>query len=90
MFAGCKYSVTELGLLEARGLFFWRASTNLGIPQIVSHHPSLSLVITATPIFTHFQLCNSLKGGNLRDLDASQMRIFDSIWYIHMLGLKLL
>ena len=35
-----KFSVTKRGLLEARGLFFWRASANLGIPQIVSHHPA--------------------------------------------------
>ena len=73
----CKYSVTELGLLEARGLFFWRASANLGIPQIVSHQPSLSLVITTTPIspiFNFFALCNSL---NLIGLDVKcQMRIF--------------
>ena len=72
----CKYSVTELGLLEARGLFFWRASANLGIPQIVSHQPSLSLVITTTlisPIFNFFALCNSL---NLIGLDGSQMHIF--------------
>ena len=73
----CKYSVTELGLLEAWGLFFWRASANLGIPQIVSHQPSLSLVITTTlisPIFNFFALCNSL---NLIGLDVKcQMRIF--------------
>ena len=75
---GVEYSVTELRLLEARGLFFWRARANLGIPQIVSHHPCLSLVITTTPIspiFNFFALCNSL---NLIGLDVEcQMRIFN-------------
>ena len=53
-----KFSVTKRGLLEARGLFFWRASANLGIPQIVSHHPAFLFSSPQTHFrpFCHLEL----------------------------------
>ena len=55
-----KFSVTKRGLLEARGLFFWRASANLGIPQIVSHHPAFLFSSPQTHFrpFCHLELLN--------------------------------
>ena len=49
-----KYSETEHRLLEARGVFFLASQSNLGIPQIVSHHPPFSCHHHRHPFSPHF------------------------------------